>query len=250
MPEFTSEGKERRRNLGCTIFGWLVFILVLGATLVVGQKAFVYYGKIKRGEIVDLPQFHTKLTTSKKMTLNQPTVDRALIEGDDAPATGASPSTAQVTIVEFGDFECPFSKDEYPVVGQMIAKYGDRVRFIFHNYPLQDVHVHAKDAALASLCAQEQGKFWPFYERLFQNAPALALGDLSNYAEGAGLNPKQFEKCLDDRRYASKIDKEIALAERVGVAGTPVFFFNGQRVEGAIPVDVFETIIRRLMSAK
>ncbi len=244
------EGAEKKGNLGCTIFGWLAFIIVFVLIVIVGQKTYVYYGQMKRGEVVDLPQFDEKFTASKTPVISQSTVDRALIEGDDAPATGADAATAQLTIVEFGDFECPYTKDEYPVVGQMIAKYGDRVRFIFRNYPLEEIHTHAKDAALAAACAQEQQKFWPFYERVFQGTPALSFKDFSRYGEGAGLNMKQFEKCVDDQRYKEKVENGIALAEKVGVAGTPVFFFNGQRVEGAIPADTFELLIKKFAPSK
>ncbi len=237
---------EKRPNIGCTIFGWTFFIVIFALIVIVGQKTYVYYGKMKRGEIVDFPQFSGKLTASKTPTINHSAVDRAVIEAADAPAIGADARNAQLTIVEFGDFECPYSKDEYPVVGQMLAKYGDRVRFIFRNYPLEEIHTHAKDAALAAACAQEQGKFWPFYERVFQNTPALTLADLSRYAEGAGLDTKQFEKCVDDQRFKKKVDDDAALAVKLGVAGTPVFFFNGQVVQGAIPVETFEMLIKKL----
>lgn len=240
-------GTERRGNLGCSIIGWLAFVMFFALIVLVGYKTYVYYGVLRRGEIVDLPQYREQFTTSRRPVLEQPTVDRKTVETDAAPALGADKAAAKLTIVEFGDFECPYTKQESSVVRTFLAKYGDRVRLLYRNYPLEDVHLNAKQAAIAGACAQEQGKFWAYHDRLFQHSPALGFQDLVRYSEEAGLDAKQFEKCLVDQRYKVAVENDAAQAVAAGVSGTPVFFFNGRKVEGAIPADVFERVIRRFL---
>lgn len=242
----TSRGGKR--SVGCAIGGWAVFAVMFCLILFFGYRVSLYYGKIRRGELIDLPQFGNRFTTAVGPATISPTVvDRSEVEAADEPSEGPSAQDAKLTIVEFADFECPFSKDEATVYRTLMKKYEDRVRFVYRDYPLESIHPDATQAAVAAECAREQGKFWAYHDKLFVNSPALAFPDLTSYAEQAGLDTVQFEKCLVDERYKDKVATDTALAGRLGLRGTPTFFFNGQRVEGAIPADVFESLIEKLL---
>jgi protein-disulfide isomerase len=239
---------ESKRNWGCTIFGWLLFLSAAAFLVLVGTKTADYYGRIKRGEIVELPQFRTQFTASKTPVLSRSQVERAAVEVSDQPTIG--PANAPLTVVEFADYECPYSKDASSTVRTLAAKFGDKVRVIYRDYPIDSIHPRAKEAAIAGECAREQDKFWAYHDRLYQNSPALNHADLIRYARESGLDEAQFSQCLVAERYKDKVEKDTADALALGVSGTPVFFFNGQKVEGAIPSDTFDAIIQRMIGAK
>ena len=241
------ERTEPRRNWGCLIFGWAAFLAVAALLVLIGVRTTTYYGMIKRGELIDLPQFRGQFTESKTPVLSRSVVERSAVELPDNPAVGAESDAAKLTIVEFADFECPYSKDESAVVRSLATKYKDKVRLIYRDYPLGDIHPRAQEAALAGECASEQGMFWAYHDRLYQNSPALDHADLIRYASESGLDEMQFSKCLADERYKEKVAKDAADAVALGVSGTPVFYFNGQKVEGAIPSETFEQIIQRML---
>ncbi|MEY4744104.1 MAG: hypothetical protein RL272_49 [Candidatus Parcubacteria bacterium] len=246
--ERTPAKRGRKRSPGCAIVGWGLFALLFAIIVYFGYRVSVYYGKIRRGEIIDLPQFTARFTSVTGRGASGPwTVGNADVDSADAPSAGPAAKDAKLTIVQFADFQCPYSKEEATVFRTLMAKYGDRVRFVFRDYPLDAIHPDAMQAALASECAGEQGKFWNFHDKLFLNSPALTFADLTRYAEETGLDTKQFEKCLVDERYKSRVDADRAAAEGLGLTGTPSFFLNGQRIEGAIPEPVFDGLIQKLL---
>ncbi len=124
----------------------------------------------------------------------------------------------------------------------MFAAYGDRIHFVYREYPLPN-HQHAKPAAEAGQCAGEQGKFWPYHDRLFANQQRLAPADLKQHAVEAGLDAARFNACVDSHKYASVVDSDIAMGNEAGVNGTPAFFINGRLVSGAQPFEAFKKII-------
>jgi len=158
---------------------------------------------------------------------------------------------APVTIIEFSDYQCPFCKRAEDVVDQVMKTYGDKVRLVFRDYPLP-FHPNARPAAEAANCANAQGKFWPYHQKLFANQSALAADNLKTYAKDLGLDSGKFEQCLaDDKSIKAAIDKDIADGEKVGVNGTPAFFINGRMLSGAQPFEKFKEIIDdELASAK
>ncbi len=180
--------------------------------------------------------------------------DPSTLFSADDPMVGNS--KAKVTIVEFGDFQCPycrrFWKDTY---GQLKKTYIDtgKVRFITRAFPLS-FHPAAKPAALASLCAKEQGKFWEYRDKMFgeqekqgQNTITFGVPELKTWAAAIGLNAQQFNSCLDTQKYTGKVDADTAAGSAAGVSGTPSFFINGQQVVGAQPFDAFKKIIDGLL---
>ena len=168
---------------------------------------------------------------------------RPLIEGGDAPAVG--PADAKVALVEFSDFQCPFCGQLTPTIESVRKNYADRVRIVFHQYPLPSLHPFAQKAAEAALCADEQGKFWPMHDLLFAEQDKLDSAGLRDKATRAGLAVDRFNQCVDDGKMAARVAREVELGNRAGVASTtPTMFLNGHKlVAGAIP---YEELARRI----
>jgi len=166
---------------------------------------------------------------------NQPlTPDlQKLIAAPGAPGFG--PETAKVTVVEFSDFECPYCSRAATVTTQLKEKYGDKVRFVFRQFPLS-FHKSAQGAAEASMAAHAQGKFWEYHDLMFKNQRELSPEALEGYAKTLGLNVAQFKKDLDSHKFAEQVKSDIALGTQVAVGGTPTLFVNGARV--ANPTDL------------
>lgn len=139
------------------------------------------------------------------------------------------PPDAKVVIVEFTDFECPFCAKAADVKRQVRANYPSNVRIVTRQFPLT-FHKQARLAAEAALAANAQGKFWQLHDMLYANQKALKRADIDGYAASVGLNMKRFKKDLDGHRFAADIDTDIAIAEKVGVSGTPTMFINERRI--------------------
>lgn len=239
MPE------EQKKNLGCSIVMWAGFAVLAFFVILFAYKVWYFSDKLRKGEAIDLPQYESHFTRAGgAVATGVSAVDRAAIETADNPELGSA--AAKLTIVEFADFECPYSKDTANVIRKVMAKYGDKVNFIYRDYPLTSIHANARPAALAAECAREQGKFWEYHDKLYGNAPALSYADLLRYGKEVGLEEKQFESCVAGEKYKEKVDADTAAAQKLGIAGTPTFFFDGVKVEGAIPEEIFEAVIQRL----
>jgi Na+/H+ antiporter NhaA len=162
--------------------------------------------------------------------------DRDHVRGDeDAP----------VTLVEYADFECPYCGQAESMVRELLASYGHDLRYVFRHLPLTDVHEHAELAAEAAEVAGEAGKFWEMHDRLFVGSSALQFNDLIGYAAELGLDPDQFARDLESRRFAIRVARDVESADESGVAGTPTFFVNGRRHHGSYDIDALRTAIDR-----
>jgi len=161
---------------------------------------------------------------------NQPlTPDKiALIAKADAPSFG--PENSPVTLVEFSDFQCPYCSRAANMVTKLKEKYGDRVRFVFRQFPLS-FHQNAHLASQASLAAHAQGKFWQYHDKLFADQAKLERPALEASAKEVGLDMAAFKKALDDKTYAAAVDADLKLGEQVSVDGTPTLFLNGKRIQ-------------------
>ena len=138
------------------------------------------------------------------------------------------PHDAPVTLVEYGDFECPYCGQAEPVIRELLSSLGADVRYVWRHLPLNDVHPHAQLAAEASEAAATQGKFWEMYDTLLSHQDALAQADLARYAQQLALNVDRFFDELRRREYAPRISEDVATADESGVSGTPTFFINGR----------------------
>ena len=143
------------------------------------------------------------------------------------------PVDARITLVEYGDFECPYCGAAEPVVRELVSAFGDDLAFVFRHLPLVDVHEHAELAAEASEAAAEQGRFWELHDRLMGRGDALDFDDLVRDAEELGLDVDRFVADLTSGRLARRVGRDTASADDSGVAGTPTFFVNGRRHHGA-----------------
>ncbi len=137
------------------------------------------------------------------------------------------PSHAAVTVVEYGDFECPNCKQAAPAVKLLLTRFAGRVRFVYRHFPLEGVHPHALHAALAAEAAAGQGKFWEMHDLLFENQSHLKLPQLRSYAQQLELDLARYDAEMADERYLQRVREHIESGEASGVRGTPGFFVNG-----------------------
>jgi protein-disulfide isomerase len=143
------------------------------------------------------------------------------------------PASAPVTLVEYGDYECPHCGAAYPVVKKLQKKMGSSLRFIFRNFPLSSMHPHADHAARAAEAAAAQDKFWEMHDWIFEHQESLEDGDLLDAAEGLGLDPEKLSRDADSESVRSRVDGDFRGGMRSGVNGTPTFFINGARHNAA-----------------
>jgi protein-disulfide isomerase len=138
------------------------------------------------------------------------------------------PSHAAVTVVEFGDFECPNCKQAAPAVKLLLERFEERVRFVFRHFPLTEVHPHALMAAQAAEAASAQGQFWPMHDLLFENQTHLKAQHLRGYAERLGLDMARYTAEMDDEIYLQRVRENMESGRQSGVRATPTFFINGR----------------------
>ena len=169
------------------------------------------------------------------------------VSDDDDPFVG--PRDAPIQIIEFSEFECPYCRRGARTVLQAKEHYGELVRVVFRDFPLS-FHKNSEAAAEAAQCANDQGKFWAFHDKLFENQRKLSREDLIGYAEDLELEKITFEECLNSRKYSKEIDKDREDGADAGVTGTPCFFINGIMLKGAQPFEAFEELINNELEKK
>jgi protein-disulfide isomerase len=158
---------------------------------------------------------------------------------------------APVTLVEFSDFQCPFCRSAAPSLRQVEQKFGDKVQIVYRQFPIPSIHQYATKAAEASLCANEQGKFWDLHDAMFQDQTKLAVGDLKATARRLGMDAKKFDSCLDSGRYVEQVQNDQKEGRQIGVNGTPAMYINGVYVEGgAVPFSVLAAKIEKELDRK
>lgn len=178
-----------------------------------------------------------KAKSSVRVMLDPP---RIKVATTNAPSKG--PATAPIEMIEFSDFQCPYCLRAHATVDQVLATYGDRIRFVYRHFPLPS-HPNARPAAEAAACAAEQDKFWPYHDRLFAQNGKLSASDLKQHAAELGLDTAKFDACVDTHKYQAQIDADVKEADEAGVNATPTFFINGRMVSGALPFESFKRII-------
>ncbi len=159
------------------------------------------------------------------------------------PSRGADDPA--VTIVEFSDFECPYCQQATSVLDQLMASHGDRVQLVYRHFPLDNLHPHARKAGEASLCAQEQGKFWQMHDQMFASQRSLGTGGLKALAVAVGLEAEAFNSCLDSGRHAEAVEADFQAGQAAGVERTPAFFINGRYLSGAPTYEALSEVIEQ-----
>lgn len=149
----------------------------------------------------------------------------------------AGSHTAPITLVEYGDYECPHCGAAYPIVKELQRVLGDRLRFVFRNFPLTQIHPHAEHAAESAEAAGAQGKFWEMHDWLFEHQRHLADAQLVRAAEAVGLDAARFQRELEEGIHQARVREDFMSGVRSGVNGTPTFFINGQRHDASFDTD-------------
>lgn len=225
--------------------GKIVLIFFSIIILFLFYFAFLVYQEVKNiefggGTLLD-PNAAALL---KKEPLDQET-SRRIVESKDDPFLG--PEDAKAVIVEFADFECPYSEKSFSEVRGLMAKYQDRVKFVFRDFPLTTIHASAQIAAEASECAHEQGRFWEMHDKIFLSQRDLSKKSLETIATQIGLDMEQFQACFDTHKKSQEVEEDFKAGVEARVAGTPTFFFNGIPWFGAMDGKQFELIIEKLL---
>jgi predicted DsbA family dithiol-disulfide isomerase len=160
------------------------------------------------------------------------------------------PASAPVLLVLFSDFECPHCRRFGETMKEVLKQYGDKVRLVFRQFPLTNIHANAERAAEASLCADAQGRFWEMHDLLFQNQSSLRDEDLKSRASKLGLDVAAFNSCLDSKRYGGSINEDVRAASAAGVEGTPALFINGRFLYGSRSKEEVTEIIDEELAKK
>jgi protein-disulfide isomerase len=166
--------------------------------------------------------------------------------GDD-PAFG--PKNAPITIVEFSDYQCPYCVSWHEqVYHRLISEYGDKIRFVYRDFPLTQIHPGAQPAAEAANCALDQDKYWEYHDAIFSGNYDLTRDGFLKIASDLGLEPKSFAECIDTNKYADEVQTDLQDGVSVGVQSTPTFFINGFQVVGAQPYENFKSVIDQILA--
>jgi Na+:H+ antiporter, NhaA family len=160
------------------------------------------------------------------------------------------PEDAPVTLVEYGDYECPYCARAFPIIRRLRAEMPDKLRFVFRHFPLNSVHPHASVAAQAAEAAGAQGKFWDMHDLLFEHQEDLEASDLQRYAIRAGVEIYRFQADLSSERFARKVKRDYESGVASGVKGTPTLFVNGVKYAGPLEYDALADAIRLAANVK
>nr|WP_288808421.1 thioredoxin domain-containing protein [uncultured Sphingobacterium sp.] len=139
---------------------------------------------------------------------------------------------ADVTIVEYGDYQCPHCGAAHPILKKMMAELGSQIRLVFRNFPLSEMHEYARPAALAAEAAGQQGKFWEMHDAIYENQSSLSTRLFMDLAERLGLDVDNFKSAMQDQSLDEKVEGDFESGMMSGVNGTPTFFVNGEKFDG------------------
>lgn len=235
---------EKRRWSMSRVLGLFAFVGVLLLVLGFSWRVFGFYRGIRSGAINPALAYTTTNFTRAVSAF----AVKAAANGDSASLFGTSdPSLgkkdAKITVVEFGDFGCPYSQESAPIVRAIAKQYANDVQVVFRNFPIEELHPGATIAAQAGGCAAEQGKFWEYHDAVFASKTPLGMEMLTGVAANIGLDTEQFIRCVDSGYYENDVESDTSDGAIAGVTGTPTFFFNGQKVDGSIPFTIFTQIL-------
>ena len=165
---------------------------------------------------------------------------RVTIDTKDAPAMGED--NAEITLVEFSDYQCPYCKRVRPSIWRLMDEYKGKLRYVFMDFPLQ-FHKDAKKAHEAAHCAGDQGKYFEYNRKIFDNQAKIGIDDLKGYAKDLQLKTAEFDACLDSGKNAKVVEEFAKRGANAGVSGTPAYFVNGIMLSGAMPYESFKELI-------
>jgi protein-disulfide isomerase len=179
--------------------------------------------------------------------LQAPPVVRLQVNIAGAPVRGDE--KAPVTIVKFEDFQCPFCRQAQPTFTALEARYDKKVKVVHRDFPIDSIHPLARRAAEAARCANAQGQFWKYHDKLYSVNLSPDPNQLSNLAKETGLDVNAFDMCLSSGQYKAAVQEDLEQGRQLGINGTPAFFINGRMIVGAQPVETFAKIIDEELAA-
>ncbi len=247
---FTSEPiKPWYKTIKGLLLAFFLSLIILGALFFTGLF-FYYIWQIKYGNAEQLNlQFSSKKFSQSGMLvgsdLSFSEIEMQKYIRDFNPVLGQT--TAPVTIIMFVDFECPYCRETYSDFKNISEKYSSVLRIVFKHLPLVDIHPNSAEAALAAACAQEQGKFWPFYDHLFIDRSLSEIG-IKQIAEAISLDMDKFNNCWGLNKYQTQVEQDMQDAVSLGVRGTPTYFVNGLKVEGVPTLVEWDKIILQFLN--
>ncbi len=229
---------NKQRNWTATIISMVVIVL-LGFF---AWRIIYFSNLIKTGE-VDFSQYSFLNSTSTNIKLASQPMEGDIKDIYSSKAPSLGNKDALVQIIEFADFGCPYSRETSFTIRELAQKYPDKINIVYRDFPITDIHPLAQMAAEAGKCAQDQGRFWEYHDKVYQNQTQLAEESFSEFAQQLNLNIGVFNGCMDSKIHTDDVLADYEDGFNAGVRGTPTFFINGNMIAGAIPKDVFEKII-------
>lgn len=172
-----------------------------------------------------------------------PTPTAAPVKGIQATDHVRGNPKAKVVLIEYSDFQCPFCSKHHPVVKQLLDAFPNQIAWVYRHFPLTSIHPQAQPAAEASECAAEQGKFWEYADKLFDNQTLLGDATYEKIATDLELNVSKFKTCYSSKKYAGRVNQDATEGGAAGVDGTPANFINGSLVSGAIPFESLKAMV-------
>lgn len=220
---------------------WVYFLIVIGVNLLLLILAAFFLVKQLASQIAANQAVIPNLSAADQAALAAAQANRKIVETVDDPSIG--PANAPITIVEFSDFGCPYSRQAVLPLKQIYKDYPGKIRIIYRDFPIVELHPLAEKSAQAANCAGEQGKFWPYHDQLFANQEKLTTEQLSLFAANAGINTEKFNDCLKTEKYKMEVYGDLLAGASLQLGATPTFFVNGFMIKGAIPYGVWKEII-------
>ncbi len=218
--------------------------IFIGTFILVAGLGVIFFGMTGAMHIPSLQSFFP--TDKKNEGISESSSAYIIQHAQFDNAASVGPKDARVVVVEFLDYQCPFCKASHPTLLRLLKEYADQsVRFEFRNFPITSTHPFALPAALASLCAHEQGKFLDFYNMAYTRQEEISLSGLSTFAKDIDLNLASFNACMAERRYEPFVKRDVDDALALSVEGTPTWFINATRLVGAVPYETFTSAIAK-----
>lgn len=236
-----------QRFSGVMLVGILAAV-VLFILAIAGTTGY-YYWQIRQGNgQVLFDKFYGGFSADVKNSNVVGGINRAELEIPSAPFLGSN--NPKVTIVEFVDFKCPNCKAEAPILRQMMQKYGNKVKLIIRNFPVESTHPGASQLSNIAMCAYEQGYYWPLHDWLYEQQDNIGTNlsdeDINSLAYKFGWEAGKMKTCLASPAVKVTVNKDYADGYRFGIGGTPTFFINGQKVEGVVPFSAWELFLNSI----
>lgn len=231
---------------------WKVLGILFAILLGIGSVLFVrqtilYYQAIQRGDTN--PFLEERLQSSaSRLAANTQVTPQDLAALADASAPSQGPADAPLTIVEFLDYGCPFCRQTFEPIRELAIERAGSVRLIIRDFPLEDIHPGTTKASMAARCAQEQGNFWAYHDKLFLlDQRSFTDEDLTKVAREVGIDVSSFVVCLDSARTRPLVEADLLAGLKAGIQGTPTFFFNGVKIQGAPSAEALDYIADRFL---